>query len=74
MGGALKGLFQMRDGNNGEYFNGTTTEVIYGKDIIDLLGEFTDPLVHLLHIVGNALIFDLIPDRSLFVGFRSRKR
>ena len=23
MGGALKGLFQMRDGNNGEYFNGT---------------------------------------------------
>ena len=29
MGGELKGLIQMRDGNNGEYFNGTTTEVIY---------------------------------------------
>ncbi len=30
MGGALRGLIQMRDGNNGEYFNGTTTEIIYG--------------------------------------------
>ncbi|MBD5489933.1 MAG: flagellar hook-associated protein FlgK [Lachnospiraceae bacterium] len=29
MGGELKGLIQMRDGNNGEYFNGTTTEIIY---------------------------------------------
>ncbi|MDE6737829.1 MAG: flagellar hook-associated protein FlgK [Lachnospiraceae bacterium] len=29
MGGELKGLIQMRDGNNGEYFNGTTTEVVY---------------------------------------------
>ncbi len=26
MGGALKGLIQMRDGNNGEYFNGTVTD------------------------------------------------
>lgn len=30
MGGALKGLVQMRDGNNGEYFRGTTTEIIHG--------------------------------------------
>lgn len=30
MGGELKGLIQMRDGNNGEYFNGTATNVVYG--------------------------------------------
>ena len=29
MGGELKGLIQMRDGNNGEYFNGTATSVSY---------------------------------------------
>lgn len=29
MGGELKGLIQMRDGNNGEYFNGTATNIIY---------------------------------------------
>lgn len=29
MGGALRGLIQMRDGNNGEYFNGTATDVFY---------------------------------------------
>ena len=29
MGGELKGLIQIRDGNNGEYFNGTATNVIY---------------------------------------------
>ena len=29
MGGELKGLIQMRDGNNGEYFNGTATKIIY---------------------------------------------
>ena len=29
MGGALKGLIQMRDGNNGEYFHGTVSNVIY---------------------------------------------
>lgn len=29
MGGALRGLIQMRDGNNGEYFRGTTTDIIY---------------------------------------------
>ena len=33
MGGELKGLIQMRDGNNGEYFNGTATNVIYGGKI-----------------------------------------
>ena len=29
MGGELKGLIQMRDGNNGEYFNGTATNIAY---------------------------------------------
>lgn len=29
MGGELRGLIEMRDGNNGEYFNGKTTEIIY---------------------------------------------
>ena len=29
MGGALRGLVQLRDGNNGEYFKGTTTEIVY---------------------------------------------
>lgn len=29
MGGELKGLIQMRDGNNGEYFQGTTTKIVY---------------------------------------------
>lgn len=29
MGGELYGLLQMRDGNNGEYFNGTVTDVTY---------------------------------------------
>ena len=29
MRGELKGLIQMRDGNNGEYFNGTATNIIY---------------------------------------------
>ncbi|MDE6750138.1 MAG: flagellar hook-associated protein FlgK [Lachnospiraceae bacterium] len=32
MGGELKGLIQMRDGNNGEYFNGTVENIYYGKD------------------------------------------
>lgn len=32
MGGELKGLIQMRDGNNGEYFNGTVDNIYYGKD------------------------------------------
>lgn len=29
MGGELRGLIQMRDGNNGEYFNGTATSIVY---------------------------------------------
>ena len=29
MGGELKGLIQMRDGNNGEYFHGTATRISY---------------------------------------------
>lgn len=29
MGGELRGLIQMRDGNNGEYFQGTTTNIRY---------------------------------------------
>lgn len=33
MGGELKGLIQMRDGNNGEYFNGTVENIYYGRDI-----------------------------------------
>lgn len=32
MGGELRGLIQMRDGNNGEYFNGTVTDVNYNKE------------------------------------------
>lgn len=32
MGGELAGLLQMRDGNNGEYFQGTTTNVSYKGD------------------------------------------
>lgn len=31
MSGELRGLIQMRDGNNGEYFNGTVSETIYNK-------------------------------------------
>lgn len=33
MGGELKGLIQMRDGNNGEYFQGTATDILYGGAI-----------------------------------------
>ena len=33
MGGELKGLIQMRDGNNGEYFNGTATKISYNGNI-----------------------------------------
>ncbi len=32
MGGELRGLIQMRDGNNGEYFNGTVDKVYYNID------------------------------------------
>ena len=32
MHGELKGLIEMRDGNNGEYFNGTASNIIYSGD------------------------------------------
>lgn len=32
MGGELSGLIQMRDGNNGEYFNGEVSKVNFDKD------------------------------------------
>lgn len=32
MGGALRGLIEMRDGNNGEYFQGTATQISYRGD------------------------------------------
>ncbi len=32
MGGELRGLIQMRDGNNGEYFNGTVENIYYNKE------------------------------------------
>ncbi len=32
MGGELKGLIQMRDGNNGEYYSGTATHINYHGD------------------------------------------
>ncbi len=32
MGGALRGLIEMRDGNNGEYFKGTATQISYRGD------------------------------------------
>ncbi len=32
MGGDLAGLIQMRDGNNGEHFNGTVSQVNFDKD------------------------------------------
>ena len=33
MGGELRGLIEMRDGNNGEYFKGTATNVAFHKSI-----------------------------------------
>ncbi len=42
MGGALRGLVQLRDGNNGEYFKGMTTEVIYGGKTSKVTIETTD--------------------------------
>ncbi len=42
MGGALKGLVQMRDGNNGEYFRGTTKEIVYGGKTSKVTIETTD--------------------------------
>lgn len=34
MGGKLQALFQLRDGNNGEVFSGTTTNAVQGSDTI----------------------------------------
>ncbi len=31
MHGELKGLIEMRDGNNGEYFNGTVSDIVYSS-------------------------------------------
>ncbi len=42
MGGALKGLIEMRDGNNGEYFRGTTKEIIYNGSTSKVTIETTD--------------------------------
>ncbi len=42
MGGALKGLIEMRDGNNGEYFRGTTKEIIYNGSTSRVTIETTD--------------------------------
>ena len=42
MGGALKGLVQMRDGNNGEYFRGTAGNIIYNGSTSKVTIETTD--------------------------------
>ena len=42
MGGALKGLVQMRDGNNGEYFRGTTKDITYNGSTSQVTIETTD--------------------------------
>ena len=42
MGGALKGLVQMRDGNNGEYFRGTAKDIVYNGSTSRVTIETTD--------------------------------
>ena len=42
MGGILRGLIEMRDGNNGEYFNGTATNVSYHKHFSTVTIKTTD--------------------------------
>lgn len=42
MGGELRGLIEMRDGNNGEYFRGTATNVAYHKSISTVTIKTTD--------------------------------
>lgn len=42
MGGELKGLIQMRDGNNGEYFNGTVDATYYNKETTKVVISTTD--------------------------------
>ena len=41
MGGALRGLIEMRDGNNGEYFQGTAAQISYRGDTTKLVIETT---------------------------------
>lgn len=42
MGGELRGLIEMRDGNNGEYFRGTVTGVNFHKSISTVTIKTTD--------------------------------
>ena len=42
MGGALKGLIEMRDGNNGEYFRGTSRDIVYNGSTSQVTIETTD--------------------------------
>ncbi|MBD5522640.1 MAG: flagellar hook-associated protein FlgK [Lachnospiraceae bacterium] len=48
MGGELKGLIQLRDGNNGEYFNGTIEELHYNVDttkvVISTTADYLDSM------------------------------
>ena len=43
MGGELRGLIEMRDGNNGEYFKGTATKVTYYGALSSVTIKTTDP-------------------------------
>ena len=42
IGGELRGLIEMRDGNNGEYFRGTATNVAFHKSISTVTIKTTD--------------------------------
>lgn len=48
MGGELKGLIQMRDGNNGEYFNGIIEDLHYNVDttkvVIDTTADYLNSM------------------------------
>lgn len=61
MGGSLKGLVQMRDGNNGEYFNGMVTDVgsvtIQEKDDKGVMRDVVHDTVTVQ--VGKAYLQDL---------------
>lgn len=43
MGGTLRGLIEMRDGNNGEYFKGTVTGVAFHNSISTVTIKTTEP-------------------------------
>ncbi len=43
MGGELKGLIQMRDGNNGEYYSGTATRINYRGSTTEVTISATEP-------------------------------